>query len=82
MFSAKQFLRASEPLADTVVLELVDDVIDGQEWHVDDVILTLRFPDTVSTRAFQNDRSHSTVSVYTEATGAPISESGKALGHT
>ena len=37
MFLVTAILPASEPLADTVVLELVDDVIDRHEGHVDNI---------------------------------------------
>ena len=37
MFLVTAILPASVPLADTVVLELVDDVVDRHEGHVDDI---------------------------------------------
>ena len=84
MFFAKQFIRASEPLADTVVLELVDDGIDGQEGHVDDVhphieIRRLGINTSIPKRL---KPTQSQLPFLIEATGAPIFESGQALGHT
>ena len=46
MFLVTAILPAIEPLADTVVLELVDDVIESHEGFVDDVHLPLGFADT------------------------------------
>lgn len=46
MFLVTTIFPAIEPLADTVVLELVDDVIESHEGLVDDVHLPLGFVDT------------------------------------
>ena len=84
-FSSQPFVRASEPLADTVVLELVDDVIDGQEGHVDDVhphIEIRRHGINTSMPKTTEANPQSQLSFITEATGAPIFENGKTLGHT
>ena len=41
MFLVTAILPAIEPLADTVVLEFVDDVIESHEGYVDDVHLPI-----------------------------------------
>ena len=46
MFLVTAIFPGIEPLADTVVLELVDDVIEGHEGFVDDVHLPLGVVDT------------------------------------